>query len=846
MSPQASFTCPPCSVRQKNPKAPARRLTYCSIIDPNPRLLCFIEEAGKRQDTNGKISSTSRHITHNQSPIISLETIGIPGTGLHLSAPVLVAVHEDGEVTCYSTDLTAELWRSSPSFATEGPQECTHKVCYSTLIHDYEVHKGLLRNREDILAIVQESISQPTTNNSPAHILVLVTQAIESGVKDDTEKLQLSLFSLPTNNTLSVTANQSRNSRKLTQLVSFPILFPKEQRRGTKRLYYIHKRSGTFYHCAGKILRIFDLTSPVPRLVQQIQWKDTIHSFLRLSSSTLALASRKSISIFDTRYQSILALMPITPTNDDPNGTENEKKTGSARKDYIQLFSHFAMQSVATAIHGQLLLSLQIGDGNNGLTAGRKRSRNGLLINAVGKGLRSSKLISSSVDTNFSNLASFGPPIIDEIDPSWEATKTQLDVLASDGDIAKYDLAIEAAFGGIDAENEPFPRKWPRLLRSKLVYLLGKIFTVNDLNRAESTSANQSYLVVSFLPPKTFSWLAYNGLLSHPYVESALKESRSLLPASELDPCAVPHALVIFDTSLCALQTLLSSPSSMTTQELAFAIRYSMGTLRQQSTPTTQHLLTSKEASSEGAHSDAEMLEVDASTNILLGFGKNTDQSQTAHTILQDCLARLRSHHETDIRKAFKQELSRDDLLSFINFLRVSVARGGWLSRYMDEGFMPITEQQAEDGQLSILIKLLNCAVDCLGTGGWITGASNVNVVDSSDTLAYMKAEVSAALEGIEEAAYLKAMLNDVLLFSKSVTTQHKSADSNTLNNVRPITVSMESWEDNILPIGLKADQGVGLTKVGAGGEIQARSMRDIGQLKSRKVGPYSFERIVI
>ena len=852
ISPQAAFTCPPCSVRQKTLKAPPRRLTYCSVIDPKPRLQCFVEEAGKRHDTNGKISSTSCQITHNQSPIVFLETINNPESGSQLADPVLIAVHEDGEVRCYSTDLAAELWRSSLIYATDGSQERTKKVCYSALIQDEEARKGLLRNREDILAILQGSIGQHTLNSPPTEVLLLVTQTTESDASDENERLQLSMFNLSNNNnnnnnnnTHAAAAKQSQKLRKLTQLVSFQIPLP-DERRGTKRLYYIHKRSGSFYHCAGKVLRIFDLTSLVPRLVQQIQWKGTIHSFLRLSSSSLVLASRKSISILDTRYQSILALMPITPIHDDMNGTGNEKKSGSVGKDYMELFSYFATQAVAIAIHGQALLSIQIGDGESGATAGRKRSRNGLLINAIGKGMRSSKAISSSKDPTTSISKSFGLFIADEVDPSWETIKTQLGVLVSDGDIANFDSTIDVAFGGIDIKNEPFSTKWQRPPRSKLVYIISKIFTVKDLNSPESTSPNRSHLTVSFLPPKTFSWLAFNGLLSLPFVESALKESGSLLPASELDSCAVLHALVIFDTSLRALQTLLSSPSSMTTREVAFAVRYSISALRQQSSPAYQHLITNKEVKSEEAHSDTEILEANASTNRESDSGQPSDLSQVAHRILQECLARLRYYHEPDTRKAFKQELSRENLLSFIDFLRVSIARGGWLSLYMDNGFVPITEQQLGDDQLSILIKLLSCAVDCLGTGGWITGRSNVNMVDNSDTLAYMKAEVSAALEGIEEAAYLKAMLKDVLLYSKSLATQHTIADADALSKAKPITVSVESWEDNVLPIGLKADQGVGLTKVGAGGEIQARSMRDVGRLKSRKIGPYSFERIII
>ena len=149
---------------------------------------------------------------------------------------------------------------------------------------------------------------------------------------------------------------------------------------------------------------------------------------------------------------------------------------------------------------------------------------------------------------------------------------------------------------------------------------------------------------------------------------------------------------------------------------------------------------------------------------------------------------------------------------------------------------------------MGLASKLMNCAIDSLGSGGWISGSSSsVDMAESGDTIAYMKAEISAALEGIEEAAYLNGMLNEVLLYSK--TAKHLDGlhmGTSNPNEVKPIPVTFEDEILRVLPIGLNADQGVGLTRVGAGGELQARSARDIGRLKSRKIGHYTFERIMV
>ena len=66
-----------------------------------------------------------------------------------------------------------------------------------------------------------------------------------------------------------------------------------------------------------------------------------------------------------------------------------------------------------------------------------------------------------------------------------------------------------------------------------------------------------------------------------------------------------------------------------------------------------------------------------------------------------------------------------------------------------------------------------------------------------------------------------------------------------------PITIAdeRENGDHVILPLGLKpiaASMVVSKTRIGAGGEVVERSRRDVGRLRSRMVGRYSFERIVI
>jgi len=142
------------------------------------------------------------------------------------------------------------------------------------------------------------------------------------------------------------------------------------------------------------------------------------------------------------------------------------------------------------------------------------------------------------------------------------------------------------------------------------------------------------------------------------------------------------------------------------------------------------------------------------------------------------------------------------------------------------------------------------------------------------DLIPFMKAEVSAALTGIEEASYLRGILREFLRYASSCQPSNSlaqitdSSSNNPLSTAQPTHTVIKQGraeihtlissrrnrggvddEKELLPLSLKAEPfGKDLkTKVGGrSGERVARSKRDISRLKSMRVGKYSFERIVI
>jgi hypothetical protein len=191
-----------------------------------------------------------------------------------------------------------------------------------------------------------------------------------------------------------------------------------------------------------------------------------------------------------------------------------------------------------------------------------------------------------------------------------------------------------------------------------------------------------------------------------------------------------------------------------------------------------------------------------------------------------------------------------------IYLLRFELARGAWTSRYLDTYESGgIDDDGGQESSIILVSGLLNCCIDAIGAGGWLSGDSMLahnDHFESEELIQSLKLEVSAALEGIEEASYLKGLIGEMVRYGEGVQKalppgeKGTKMDSSRKRNTRPITLPHVGRDARLLPFGLKSEKRVSLYRVGAGGEVQARTARDIGHLKSKKVGKYSRERIEI
>ena len=824
-------------------------------------------------ETSGSNSAHGAHIStavleiEASSPVVHLDLVNDCQAGVEPSSYAVLAVHEDGDIRCVAEDLSKQYWISNAkSLLSDGDrQTCIFVQCAAVLTVD-QARKSFLKSRGDIAAVPEADFGSTTQSRAAPSILCVVLRVADPKNTPVKSPLYVRLLSISVRSASSDSRIAVRH-RPIEELMSMKI--PEPSTLGSKdSTCYLHEGSGFLYQYGRKGLAVYDLTSPVPHLRQHVQPDQQITSCLHLGSTTVALTSHTEISLLDTRYLSLQSTLPFKAVMEAPGEQNTTKKPRKMPSD-IQILSYFSPLDALIGLQGRSLIMFQISGSHADEPRKRKRVTEGTLINAIGQGINCIKVKcnDTTATTNLVSQVLGSAALSDETSKEWQDKTAELDSHIEKGNIEQFDatmvLALEGQSVATKNDRESSPRREQMLSREgklkagqhKVAYALSKIFIYGKSSSTGSDTGQsagqdmQPRLGIRILPPITFRRLVENGYVSLQHVESALRRTKAVPITTSLDPTALLQALVAFDESLQTLDNLLAGSIYLGTQEVAYALRVALEGSKHSKNEQDLKMITNGEFASDQGLETAMQKVHDGNEVSQLSGDPGGQKMHTAHHVIRACLTRLYHCHEPDVRKALKKELSRSDLIFFVDYLRMELAQGGWLSRYVEDLSILPEEHLQHGKQISIAAKLLNCAMDSLGTGGWILGSpAEYNIFETGDTITYMKAEISAALEGIEEAAYLQGMLQEVLLYSKTARRKSPELDeaSQRPKKVKPITVPLEDELSHALPLGVKGPPQVSLTKVGAGGEIQVRSMRDIGRLKSQQVGKYSFERILI
>lgn len=422
------------------------------------------------------------------------------------------------------------------------------------------------------------------------------------------------------------------------------------------------------------------------------------------------------------------------------------------------------------------------------------------------------------------------------------------------------DLVSSKASSGNDRRDEAFPERKPipewywtetngetksqkPIHPEKVILILEKIFSWNAIDGQTPIDGHltngkpDGSLSIVFYPPNVVRWLLESGNLTLRNIDLALRDAGAKFNRQSLvTPESLVMALLEFDSEANLLMSFLHAPVFLGAGEVVRAMKPLMYRLSRDASPS--------------------VIEEDLSQRTLSLVARGNSINQERHAnhatstrslekALWLGLTKLNNFSAPKITKAFRSFLTMDELIFVVHSLRRNLAAQGWTSWHFDA-----EEADAEPGDnnggINLIANLLSCTLDSFGAASLIYSPSESSTLaDPDELITALKAEISAALEVIEEATYLRGVVGEMLRYGKQGRTATK-------NNGRPkgptdiVVVNTSSTSTKLLPLGLKREAEIPREKIKAGGVMEKRSARDIARLESMKVGKYTIERITV
>ncbi|OBT55488.1 hypothetical protein VE04_04544 [Pseudogymnoascus sp. 24MN13] len=856
LPPQALITCAPYSLRLKQGKGLVERRTYASTTENTPRITVFRETTTAEGQAD---SSSAIHLVKGSTkPVVFL---GVAPEQIGSSSDNLLLVKSDGEIQCLDGEDLKLKW-TSPSAAVSknsATPNVAHKIELVNLTDAHTASKGLLKGQPEAFSIFSEDVD---ANGFNPTLLVLISSPVDATGSDNRT---LHVLALPRAGD-SAPTTQVHSVQTLLS-VPIPWLHSQPPSNFGKLQYDIHVSSGFLYELGTRSLTIYDLVDGTIKIKSQLNI-DNVASFLRLSGTSVMTATNETVDIYNPTYHSIQASTNLDSIQGE---TASRKRKLDVAEDssskQCELVAYSTKHNLVHAILGSQLVAFSI-EARKDIPSRRREL--GLLIDSVGCGRRQATDGSSGKlhRVPLSSLSSYIPGSNPAVDSTMQEQFSKLDRCVAEQDIDGFEEIMAPEL---------------KMYRRKIAPFVNGLAVTNGVKSSDGAavpewiwpSARSGYLegfqlaqperrqklLVVFYPHNVVNWLLETGNLNKVNIETALKhEARStesyVVPAGQLI-----SSLVDIDPEMKVLLSLISN-NYLDAPELVHAIRVLMQSLEILDDGTKVDkplLLTENETPATNGDMETENEIEEADAALRLAEYQLGDGASIRGQALSLALAKLHSCPSAAVVHALQSNLTSSEIVSLIYLLRFELARGAWTSKYLDVVDSIDEDTGSQDSTIVLISSLVNSCIDAIGSGGWLSGDAILAGGDrfqSEELISSLKLEVSAALEGIEEATYLKGLTSEMVRYGEAVqkalpasAKKQKVDSSQKGGNVRknqPITVAQVGKDATILPFGLKADQLISLIKIGAGGELQRRTARDIGRLKSKKVGKYSQERIVI
>ncbi|KAF2088055.1 hypothetical protein K490DRAFT_40620 [Saccharata proteae CBS 121410] len=897
LPPQTSFAAPPFSVYTKsNKQRPARRFTYATIRDTSSsskkQVICFAEDV--QRIPVGTPEKTSYNLSAESSDVVSIDVLALQSSSKKDDEThEVVVLFADGHIQSLSADLKTEKWNSTVRSSSE-PSVDSIAVEYATYIDAATARRGLLKSREDVVASIDSANDERPDLLESTVLLFLVTRT-----EQNTRCIRL-LCVRP-----KMTGGLTINRPSVQNLLTLDLPRASVESEEAQPTFSLHASTGLLYHLVSGSIVTYDFSSTVPRVRSELTVPGSpFQTFARISSTLLLAATANSCGIYDMKYNSAQAVIPWGTASSEEVRGKKRRQSGSSTS-YLKLLSYAPESGLVLGLTEDELIGFQI---SSALTSSKRaKTRGGMLIHSIGKGVGHA---TTKMQAPEKIPYPLGVCLINATGASseWQQARDQLDACIGNHDIRGFEELFSREVGipletdvdtdamlkdtpgeaegdddkpmtngagekdaetngntGEDSDAElpewVFPETaWDVNLqtkRYKALYLLSKIFKLASPSSAVDGSVEKErMLTIDFFAPNAFQWLIWTGFLTTDLIRQAIRHISSAdVPVDRITAAEVVSAVVDFDSDMHMLCNVLKGHPRLDVDFIAHAVKVLIQSLDNTPLPELkQHLLTDgaedTTAGAEVSNQDFDKEADAAATDLSHAFSTLENGLLVRSHSLLEALTKLHTFPASTITQALRQTLTQHEIIFLIQILRIELQDGGWTSRYVDAAASSADAGDPSDRAVILIADLLGCALDSIGAGGWLS-ASSVNPADGSDELLHsLRLEISAALEGIHEAAFMKGLLNDFLRYGwRRKTAPQPSSKTQLKKHGKPAAIALpgqDSSERKILPLGFTVEGKVPDTKVELSGDVKQMSKRDRGQHISMRVGKYSMERIDI
>ena len=665
-------------------------------------------------------------------------------------------------------------------------------------------------------------------------------------------RLRIGVFEVPMTLRMSVT---SVTSGERLRLLSSNLIPEAKRWNLANPQFDFHAPSARLSISSTNELFYYDISAYAPDISARLVFDHGHSSLFPLTGTLAAGALSSGIKIYDMKYKSVKARLEVNTKSKRKDSEDNAPRT-------VRFLSYFAKLNVLLAVCGRDLLIFDMT--REGLQRWNSSQGGGLLIDSLGCSTYASASITARVQAEigpgFSKIH-FMPNKLEMA--GWEARQRKLDELVQQNQAEIFEVAmasdlLEVAAGEAHrAKHSPLklPSDEQFVSYNKIHYLLSKIFCAIEDPSAEYRTDKGANIVVAFSPPRLLRWLARRSHLSTSEIKSALRGEH---PQLQLRLGAVAQSIMEQDPSLSLLVDYLQGANLSGLDEAVIVVSMLIKdavSLARREAPTEQLSIGDFQRTvRDQPAADGDGIIASGSQAAAPAGG----WSRECITAINHALEILCGFSPSEITLGLRNHLATEEALALVQFLRQQLFRGGYTSSF--SSFSWVSEDEVLSLRNTVLI--LSGCIDAIGPRGFLDSTTDQGLWQG--LVPDLKTEISLALAGIEEATYLKGVLQEMVRYGSAAgntevlstdPTMHRFGESVTETGrlVRRYAVRLEEQGQDLyeqpplLPLSLAVENTVTKTKKRkGGGEDITRSARELQYLKNRSLGRYSFERLIV